>query len=938
MRSGTVPPNPSNDEVPEAKQAGTGAASRLSPGSIRREGSGQETDLEESAAALSDRIKADLKRRFAQGERPAAAEYLAQFPALGHSSERAISLIYEEFCLLEEIGAEPDPDRFCARYPTWHDSLVSQLRYHRLLSSVVAPLSQPSFPQPGGRFGPFRLESILGRGMAAQVYLARDEELGGRPVALKISADRGDEPSIQGRLDHPHIVSVLSVVKQPETGLRGLCMPYRPGLALDEVIKRIDPAQKPKNARSLWDDLISASQAERRFSPDSPGWAGFPIRGTYADGVAWIIAILAQALAHAHERGILHRDVKPANILLTLREGPQLLDFNLAHDPSSSEQAEAALRGGTLPYMAPEQLEAFINPERWENVGPAADLYALGLVLCELITGRRPSAPPASTPLPRAIAELLDQRRDLRVSLRAANPAIPHALEAIANRCLAAKVEDRYKNASELSQDLERLIVRKPLRHAPNTSTPERAKNLMYRNRVALTSVLGLAILSILAAVGLVSPIKKAIHDWNIARAESDLDNAANISMKFPDGRLDEVRNLLQSAVRRAPELIAAREGLGVFRMNQGDYPGAEEQLTRALEIAGRTVPPIDRMKHARLFQERALNAAVWGGATDAEKTDAAFRTAEGRCEQALKDLERARALAGGSTDSQYLAMLVYTTARAKWGLGKAALHFGDLDRAALFLAESEKFGREAIVSRPANPSALVQIQDWYRSAAAEDVSLARALLQSGRVEQARPLFLRASQRAPKLYQSHSGLALVAMATADYDQAYQEISQALALAAAQSPKISPMLLAKLYATRARSSYGLGEKARGAKTDEAYRSASQFYQRAMVDLTESFKLTGSKPDQELRYELAHAETLFQIGQASIELHFDRPEHASPFLARARKTVQTVLDLKPGEPSTVDLFKYFQEAQTTLESDLRKAQEKAKSQESAALPPK
>ena len=85
-----------------------------------------------------------------------------------------------------------------------------------------------------------------------------------------------------------------------------------------------------------------------------------------------------------------HRDVKPANILLTINHGPQLLDFNLAESPHSADHAQAALRGGTLPYMAPEQIEAFLNPELWASVGAGADIYSLGLVLARALD--RPDA------------------------------------------------------------------------------------------------------------------------------------------------------------------------------------------------------------------------------------------------------------------------------------------------------------------------------------------------------------------------------------------------------------------------------------------------------------------------------------------------------------------------------------------------------------------
>jgi len=211
---------------------------------------------EHPATDLAARIKADLQRRYALGERPAVAEYLERFPSLLKAKDQVVSLVYEEYCLREERGEALDPDQFCDRYEPWRDSLESQLRYHRILSQVVgATPIEPRFPEPGEYFQEFRLGSILGRGGAARVYLARDQKLGDRRVALKISPDRGEEPSIQGRLDHAHIVPVLSVARQPETGLRGLCMPYRPGRPLDEVIRRVDPAsKKPKTAGILGSD------------------------------------------------------------------------------------------------------------------------------------------------------------------------------------------------------------------------------------------------------------------------------------------------------------------------------------------------------------------------------------------------------------------------------------------------------------------------------------------------------------------------------------------------------------------------------------------------------------------------------------------------------------------------------------------------------------
>src|SRR5262249_50665270 len=155
--------------------------------------------------------------------------------------------------LREEQGEEPDPGSFCQRYEPWRDSLVSQLKYHHLLSRVVGPAAPPPrFPEPGDHFREFAIDAVLGQGGAARVYRARNDLLGGRQFALKVSPDRGHEPSIMGRLDHEHIVPVHSVVFQPETQLRGLIMPYYPGLPLDEVIRQIYAAGRPTGARVFW--------------------------------------------------------------------------------------------------------------------------------------------------------------------------------------------------------------------------------------------------------------------------------------------------------------------------------------------------------------------------------------------------------------------------------------------------------------------------------------------------------------------------------------------------------------------------------------------------------------------------------------------------------------------------------------------------------------
>ena len=453
---------------------------------------------------LAELVKADLRCRFANGQTPAVVDYLEQFPALRTADSRVLSLVYEEYCLNEERGTAPDVDSFCDRYPDWKSSLVSQLRYHRLFSQAAGKRpSLPRFPEAGQDFEEFRLLSLLGTGGMSRVFLAKDLSLGGKHVVLKVALDRGQEPKVQGPLDHPHIVPVNSVVYPADGELCGLSMPYRPGLSLDKLITFLEPARRPRKAAVIWEHLQLGTRYSANppvpgeSSADSPagevpsaprgdGWEGFPLRGTYAQGAAWIVMIVSRALHYAHGKQTLHRDVKPGNILLTLHNGPQLLDFNLAESPHSADNAQAALHGGTLPYMAPEQIEAFINPTLWNKVGAKADIYSLGLVLRELLTGQKLDLPDPAVPPARALHAVLDRRSLLDPSVRQINRAIPHALEAIVAKCLTVSADRplRRRRALPWKQDLDRFLRHQPLRHAvESVARRERVGNWLTRQR-----------------------------------------------------------------------------------------------------------------------------------------------------------------------------------------------------------------------------------------------------------------------------------------------------------------------------------------------------------------------------------------------------------------------------------------------------------------------
>ncbi|MFO0890724.1 MAG: serine/threonine-protein kinase [Isosphaeraceae bacterium] len=521
------------------------------------------------AVHLGALIKADLRRRFERGEAAGVSEYLERFPELDAFGSRVISLIYEEFCLREERGEHVDVSEFCARYPRWKDSLPSQLNCHRIFSQAagLAP-PRPRYPEPGSDFEEFQLLSVIGKGGSSRVYLARDRSLGGKRVVLKISLDRGQEPKTQGALDHPHIVPVNSVVFETETELRGLSMPFRPGLPLDEVVKRLGPDRQGRRALSLWraladglaaGDLPLSDEQQAGLlatAPAGDGWKGFPVSGSFAQGAAWIALVLARTLDYAHRMKTFHRDVKPGNVLLTLQHGPQLLDFNLADSPHSAKHAESAMLGGTLPYMAPEQIEAFLDPDQWNKVDARADLYSLGLLLRELLTGKAPDLPDEKLPPARAMRELLDRRSCLDTDVGRYNPEVPPALRSIVDRCLRFDPEARYPDARSLAEDLQCFLDRRPLVTADNPSGRELASNWLYRNRRDL----GVASVIVLLA-GMVA------YPWILAWSKADpanhpLMHQAAVSVRA--GRAHEAIKPLRSLVEAYPGHPLPRTYLGI--------------------------------------------------------------------------------------------------------------------------------------------------------------------------------------------------------------------------------------------------------------------------------------------------------------------------------------------------------------------------------------
>jgi serine/threonine protein kinase len=530
--------------------------------------------------SLAERLAEEMRRRWRRGERPLAEEFLRRHPELWDRPQAAAELIYEEICLREEDGEPGADEDVLHRFPQWAAPLRVLLECHRALDGGRA---EPRFPAAGDSLGGFTLVAELGRGSQGRVFLATQPALAGRPVVLKFTPLASGEHLSLARLQHTHIVPLYAAEDLPARRLRALCLPYFGGAtlaALLAVLRDVPPAAR--TGADLRRALVRA-QAPFPLTVEAHGPARAALAGDdYAEAVCRMGLCLAEALAYAHERDLLHLDVKPSNVLLAADGQPMLLDFHLARGPVPAGAPAPAWMGGTPPYLAPEQRAAMECVRQGRPVPQAvdgrADVYALGVVLYEALAGVLPGPG--------------DVRR-----LRKRNPRVSAGLADVVARCLAVRAEERYAGAAALADDLRRHLADEPLQGVLNRDASERWRKWRRRHPQAFRRLgLVLLVLGALAVAGLyilhqsakadaaLERGQQALRQGRLAQARADFRHGLALAEDLPLGG-DLVRRLKAglSQVERA-ELadnlhLVAEHLRGVF----GDDQLAREEA-QALE------------------------------------------------------------------------------------------------------------------------------------------------------------------------------------------------------------------------------------------------------------------------------------------------------------------------------------------------------------------
>ncbi|MBI3726351.1 protein kinase [bacterium] len=490
---------------------------------------------------------------------------------------------------------------------------------------VPSPGASPGGPgQRVATFARFKLIAEVGRGGMGVVYRAWDERLE-RVVALKtIRQDSSiDDDAIArfyrearglARLKHPCIVAIHDVGEHE--GVHFLAM-----------------------------DFIEGTTLERRLASKSA--TPLPLEKAVA-----IVRDVARAIHYAHQEGVLHRDVKPQNVMLDGQDRPYVMGFGLARlDGGSGKLTETGTALGTPAFMSPEQAAG-------RGVDARSDVWSLGATLYRVVAGRPPFQGETAY---NVIAALLSKEAEPASS---SNPSAKGALDAICRRCLEKDPARRYESAEALALDLDRYLGGKPVSAGPR---PGRARARGSRRRLPVALIAGGALLVVGLALVVHSLGQRAatepgaVGPSSASRKEDDAARRAREARRQLDQALSskhsqDLRGAVAAATRaieRDARSAAAWECRGEARIGLGDAEAGIADLGRAIELDPRSERPLRVRGEARLVRgeldlaiadlTRALELDP--GKSDAFAARGAARIAKGELARAIEDLDRAASI-----------------------------------------------------------------------------------------------------------------------------------------------------------------------------------------------------------------------------------------------------------------------------------------------------
>ncbi|MBA4105947.1 MAG: hypothetical protein C0485_09330 [Pirellula sp.] len=430
-------------------------------------------------------------------------------PAAEARGERLAMILDQYMSELESTGLPPDVDRLAAEHPDLAEELRSYVEslqvLHQMTTGLRPESAQHQAPTATGRakrLGDYEIIREVGRGGMGVVYEARQLSLN-RQVALKVLpfAAMLDERQIArfrteaqaaAQLHHPNIVPVHAVGQ--ERGVHYFAMQFIAGQSLEHAIDELRGVASPDEPTLSTSQLAEAVKTRPQREYDTAVESAFSTRvsthsRTYCHSVARLMLQAADALDHAHQLGVIHRDVKPSNLLLDRSGKLWITDFGLARIQSDSGVTISGDIVGTIRYMSPEQAAGDSA-----LVDARTDVYALGATLYELLTLRPAHVGNGRQEIMRHI-ELVEP-----ASPRSLNPSVPFDLETITLRALSKARDERYPTSRALADDLRRFLNGEPTQARRPTAIDRAAKWALRHRKIVALAATFLVVLTCISA------------------------------------------------------------------------------------------------------------------------------------------------------------------------------------------------------------------------------------------------------------------------------------------------------------------------------------------------------------------------------------------------------------------------------------------------------